>query len=65
MEHETSGAVTAEALVRFPELFGAATSTGTQLAVQHVEGLEDSGFTAASIISLGQELMDSVEENSQ
>lgn len=60
-----SGAVTTEALSWFPEFFGAATSTGTQMAVQHVEGLEDSDFIAASAISLGQELMDSVAKGSE
>ena len=60
LEHEMSGVVTTEALSWFPEFFGAATSTGTQMAVQHVEGLEDSDFIAASAISLGQELMDLV-----
>ncbi|MCY3734953.1 MAG: nucleotidyl transferase AbiEii/AbiGii toxin family protein [Gemmatimonadaceae bacterium] len=65
LAHETSRAVTTEALSRFPEFFEAPTSTGTQMAVQHVEGLEDSDFIAASLISLGQELIDSIPDNSQ
>lgn len=65
LEHETSAEVTAVALSRFPEFFGAVTSTGTQMAVQHVVGLEDSDFIAASLISLGQELIDSIPDNSQ
>ena len=53
-----SNEVTAEALAKFRELFGARSGSGTALVVQHVLGLEDPDYIAASSEALSQDLLD-------
>ena len=53
-----SSNVTAEALTKFQELFGAQSGSGTKLVIQHVLGLEDSDYIAASSEALSQDLLD-------
>ena len=53
-----SSDVTAEALAKFQELFGARSGSGTALVVQHVLGLEDPDYIAVSSEALSQDLLD-------
>ena len=53
-----SSDVTGEALTKFRELFGARSGSGTKLVVQHVLGLEDPDYIAASSGALSQDLLD-------
>ena len=50
--------MTAEALTKFQELFGTQSGLGTKLVIQHVLGLEDSDYIAASSEALSQDLLD-------
>ena len=50
--------MTIEALTKFRELFGARSGSGTKLVVQHVLGLEDPDYIAASSGALSQDLLD-------
>ena len=52
--------VTAEALTKFRELFGDRSSPGTDLVVQHILGLENPEFIAASSEALSQDLLDAI-----
>ena len=53
-----SSEVTTEAMTKFRELFGTRSGPGTELVVQHVQGLEDPDFIAASSEALSQDLLD-------
>ena len=59
LEDEISSAATAQALSLFHDLFGGAEAIGTRWIVQHVAGLEDPDFIAASSVSLSREFLDS------
>ena len=53
-----SSEVTSEAMTKFHELFGTRSGPGTELVVQHVLGLEDPDYIAASSEALSQDLLD-------
>ena len=53
-----SGDVTTEALAKFRELFGVRSGAGSELVVQHVIGLEDPDYIAASSEALSQDLLE-------
>ena len=55
-----SSDVTIEALTKFRELFGDRSSPGTELVVQHILGLENPEFIAASSEALSQDLLDAI-----
>ena len=57
-ENAVSGAVTAEAMTKFRELFNDRSGPGTELVVHHVLGLEDPEYIAASSEALSQDLLD-------
>ena len=50
--------VSAEAMTKFRELFGSRSGLGTELVIQHVMGLEDPRYIAASSQALSQDLLD-------
>ena len=50
--------VTAEAMTKFRELFGDRSGPGTELVVQHVLGLEDPEYIAASSEALSHDLLE-------
>ena len=52
--------VTAEALAKFHELFGDRSGSGIELVVQHVQGLEDPEYIAASSEALSQDLLEAI-----
>ena len=52
-----SATVAAEAMVRFCELFGTATGTGTLLVAEHVAGIENRDVIVASSVALSEELI--------
>ena len=52
--------VTIKALSIFEKLFCTQSGTGTELVVQHVTGLENSDFIAASSVALSQDLLDEI-----
>ena len=56
----TATEVTAEAMAKFRELFGAATAIGTQLVAEHVALIEDRDFIVASSVALSEELIERV-----
>ena len=53
-----SGDVATEALSKFRELFGVRSGAGSELVVQHVIGLEDPDYIAASSEALSQDLLE-------
>ena len=53
-----SATVAAEAIVRFCELFGTATGTGTLLVAEHVAGIENRDVIVASSVALSKELIE-------
>ena len=56
-----SAPATVAAIVRFRELFETDNAAGTQLVVQHVEGLEDPNTIAGMSVALSQELIEGVQ----
>ena len=56
--NKVSSDVTAEAMTKFREFFGARSGPGTELVVQHVLGLEDPDYIAASSEALSLDLLD-------
>ena len=58
LEDARSETVVTDAIAEFRELFGTVSALGTQLAAEHVEIVEDPQFIAASVVALGQELLE-------
>ena len=58
-ENAISSDVATEAMTKFREFFGSRPGPGTELVVQHVLGLEDPEYIAASSEALSQVLLDS------
>lgn len=55
-----SSEVTSDAMTKFRDLFGTRSGPGTELVVQHVHGLEDPDFIAASSEALTHDLLDEI-----
>ena len=55
-----SAPATVAAIARFRELFESASAAGTQLVVQHVEGLEDSTVITGASVAFSQDLLEKV-----
>ena len=56
-----SATVTVAAMARFRKLFETATAAGTQLVVQHVQGLENPHTIAGASVAVSRELIEGVE----
>jgi hypothetical protein len=55
-----SSDITTEAVDAFKKLFGDATSTGVQMVVSHIRGLESEDVISASCVALSQDLIKSL-----